>query len=135
MWRCTFPCDRLRSCGVGGLSVRQPPNPGAQIRHSVQRLLSAVHDHDARTVCELLLPFGEHQPASALGTELTKLDNPAGRSQYHASIGQCVPGLAKEPQTFAAYSHGLAGVSLSAFEDSGDQATVDVPPEVADHAS
>jgi hypothetical protein len=119
---CAFVVFALASCGSS-------PTPEAQIRHSFQRLLAAAHDHDAHTVCELLFPFGQHQPAAALAAALRKLETEPGRGQYQASIDRCAPVLANEPKTFVTYSRGLAGISLRGLTVHGNQATVAVPPK------
>lgn len=117
---CAVLVCALSSCGSS-------PTPESQIRHSLQRLMVALHNHDAHTVCELLFPFGQHQPASALGAALEKVDTGPGHAQYQTSIDQCASGLAKEPRGFVGFSRALAGISLRGLKVHGNQATVAVP--------
>jgi hypothetical protein len=95
-----------------------------QIHHSFQRLLTALRTHDAHTVCELLFPFGERETAGALAAELRRLDTKPARRQYQATIDQCVPSLARHPQTFVAYNRALAPIALHGLQVHGNQATV-----------
>ena len=54
---CVFVAFALSACGGS-------PSPETQIRHSFQRLLTALRTRDAHTVCEVLFPFGQHQQAT-----------------------------------------------------------------------
>jgi hypothetical protein len=117
-----FVACALSACGG-------PPTPETQIQHSFQRLLTALRTHDAHAACELLFPFGQHQPAGALAAELRKLDTKPGRRQYQATVDQCVPSLAKQPQTFVVYYRALAPVSLHGLNVHGNQATVGIAPK------
>jgi hypothetical protein len=120
---CVFVVFALSACGGS-------PTPETQIQHSFQRLLTALRTHDAHTVCELLFPFGQHQPAGALAAELRKLDTKPGRRQYQTTVDQCVPSLAKQPQTFVVYYRALAAISVRGLKVHGNQATVRIAPKL-----
>jgi hypothetical protein len=107
----------VSSCG-GSISS------AAQIRRNFARLLTAFHDHDARTVCELLFPFGQHQQPGALTADLRRLETPAGQSRYRAYVTRCAPDFARDPRNFTAYAKGFAGVSIGPVTVHGDTAEV-----------
>jgi hypothetical protein len=109
----------ISSCGG-------PSTPSAEIRANFERLLNALRDRDALTVCELLFPFGEHQPAGALAADLKRLGTPNGRSAYEKSVNQCVPSFAANPKNFTRYERGLAGAKLGTVLVHGDLARVQV---------
>ena len=103
--------------------------PETQIRLSFHRLVTALRARDANTVCELLFPFGQHQPPGALAAELRKLQTDPGRRQYQATVDQCRPSLAKHPHTFDVYYRALAPMSLRGLKVHGNQATVGITPK------
>jgi hypothetical protein len=108
--------------------------PADQIRSSFARLLNAFGDHDARTACELLFPFGQHQPARALEADLRRLDTPAGRSSYQKYVAQCVPSLARATK-LSEYQRGLGGVKLGAVTIHGNVAKAQATSKTGQHAT
>ena len=119
---CVVVLFALSACGSS-------TTPETQIRHSFQRLLTALRVHDAPTVCELLFPLGQDQPPGALAAELRKLQTDPGRRQYQGTVDQCRPSLAKEPHTFDVYYRALAPMSLGGLKVHGNQATVGITPK------
>lgn len=103
------------------------PTPTAQIRSNFVRLQHAFRDHDAQTVCELLFPFGEHQPPADLTTDLKKLDqSAAARTRYRAYVASCAPEFAKRAANFADYERIFAGLAITTVTVRGNRATVRV---------
>ena len=119
---CVVVVFALSACGSSTM-------PETQIRHSFQRLLTPLRVHDAHTVCELLFPFGQHQPRGALAAELRKLQTDPGRRQYQASVDQCRPSLAKQPHMLDVYYRALAPMSLRGLKVHGNRATAGITPK------
>lgn len=105
------------------------PSAVTQIRQSVLRLKAAVRDRDASKFCELLFPFGQDQPLGALAAQLRKLDTPAGRASYRASIKRCILEVAKNPRNergdFGEFNAAFRGVLLGKVFVHGNTATTD----------
>jgi hypothetical protein len=98
-------------------------SPAARIRANYGRLTAAFRNHDAVTMCELLFPFAEHQPRSALAAGLNRLDTKAGRSSWQTYVDRCVPSLSKNPSNFTVYEQLFRGVSLGIISVHGNTAT------------
>lgn len=129
MWRasssvlvCVCVTALITSCG-------SPGSPVSQIRRSFERLQVALHDRDAAKVCELLFPFGQHQPSNALAADLRKLQTEAGRTSYKRSLAQCEPVLAQHPRDFAGYERVFGGATLGSVAVRGDTARVAFHPK------
>jgi hypothetical protein len=109
----------LASCGAAPKQT-----PSEQIRTSFARLLRAFVDHDARTACELLFPFGHSQSASALVADLKGLETPAGRTAYQNQVAHCVPTFAADPRNFTGYARVFSRVKLGRITIRGNIAIV-----------
>jgi hypothetical protein len=86
----------------------------------------ALHHRDARTVCEILFPFGEHQPASALPAALTHLNSPTQRAKYAAYVRSCAPAFARHASNFTGYAQLFANLRLGQVEVHGNTASARV---------
>jgi hypothetical protein len=94
----------------------------AQIRSNFARLLAAFKTHDANTVCELIFPFGEHQPAGALAKQLKLLEKQYEAAKYHQYLDRCAPAFARNRRDFTDYDRLFAGLSIGTISVHGDSA-------------
>jgi hypothetical protein len=106
------------------LGCGKAATPTAQIRGNFAQLVAAFRQHDAHVICELLFPFGEHQPASALPTDLKQLSTASGQAGYQKYVDGCAPSFARDPRNFSAYERAFNGVSLGPIKIRGSIATV-----------
>jgi hypothetical protein len=118
--------------GCGGSSSG---SDAAKIRASYSRLLKALASHDAATVCELMLPVGEHLPRSALIAGARRLSKPSAAAAYRRYIASCASEFAGKPGNFSGYSHGLRGSRLGAISIHGPIATVAVTSRAGKRAT
>ena len=110
----------LVGCGSGS-------NPAdAKIRASYNRLLNALATHDAATVCDLMLPFGQHQPPSGLVTVAHRLSAPGAAAAYRRYVASCASEFGRQPGNFSGYYDLMRGSRLGAISIQGPVATVAV---------
>jgi hypothetical protein len=103
----------LAALALSGCGAQAAPR--TQIRDGFAQLIAALRHHDAHTVCELVFPFGQHQPAGALVTALRHSNTSVGEADYQAYVAKCAPSFAAQRANFSAYYRDLKAVSLGAI--------------------
>jgi hypothetical protein len=115
----------LVATGLVGCASNQriSPTPTAQIRGNFKRLVVALRDRDAVTACELMFPFGEHNPHSILAAELRQFNTASGRAGYQVYVKRCAPSFAADPRNFSGYYRIFGTVALGSVSVHGNEAS------------
>ena len=108
----------------------------ANVRASYGRLLQALASDDAVTVCELMLPFGQDQPRSALTTAAHTLATPSAAAAYRRYIASsCVPEFLDKPANIRGYRRLFGGSRLGSISFRGPIATATVTSRSGRHGT
>jgi hypothetical protein len=105
-----------------------------KVRASYSRLLAALASHDSATSCELLFPFGQNQPQSALVTAAHRLAKPGMAAAYRRYVASCVTEVARKPDTFSGYDNIFGGSRLGTISIHGPIAIAAVTSRGGRHA-
>lgn len=82
------------------------------VRESLASLKHALRARDARTVCELIFPYGRDLPEAGLQKRLHDLGTPTGRGQYQAYLHQCSVQFPRDPGNFSGWERIVGNLSV-----------------------
>ena len=100
------------------------PSTAGSIRRSVASLQHALRVHDARTVCELIVPYPQDLSRAGINAELETLDTRRGQTQFRKYVSSCAKSF--HQRDFVTWERLVGTLSVLSVKAHGDIAIVRV---------